>query len=82
MGKPFALRYNDYKDGKSHQRRRVIIKNNKVLMDGKIDIKHLFDIFIKENHINPSQYIQNVQLGIGVTSGYGAVRFNKFNISM
>ena len=82
MGKPFALRYDDYKDGNFRQRRRVIIKNNQKLMKGEIDIKYLFDIFIKNNYINPLQYIQNIQLGIEVTSGYGAVRFNRYNIKL
>ena len=82
MGKTFALRYDDYKDGKIRERRRVIIKDGERLMKGKLDIKSLFDIFINQNYMNPSQYIQNIQLGIEVTSGFGAVRFNKFNIKM
>ena len=82
MGKPFALRYNDYKDGRFRQRRRVIIKNNEKLMKGEIDLKHIFDVFEKENYINPLQYIPNIQLGIEVTRGYEAFRFNRYNIKL
>ena len=82
MGKTFALLYDDYKNGRARERRRVIIKESERLMNGKLDIKNLFDIFINQNYINPSQYIQNIHLGIEVTSGFGAVRFNKFNIEM
>ena len=80
MGKPFAVRYDD--GGGNRQRRRVIIKNDESLMKGKLDLKYLFDMFMKENYINPLQYIQNIQLGIEVSDGYGAIKFNQFDINL
>ena len=82
MGKPFAVRYNDEQDGKFRQRRRVIVKNNETLMSGKLDLKYLFDMFMKKNYLNPLQYVQNIQLGIEVSSGYGAVKINQFDVNL
>ena len=79
-GKPFSVRYNDERDGKFYQRRRVIIKNDESLMKGKLYLKNLLNIFIKKNYLNPMQYIHNIQIGIEVSSGYGAVKFNKYDI--
>ena len=81
-GKPFALRYDDEQNGKFRQRRRVIVKDGEMLTSGRINLKYLFDIFIKENYINTFQYIQNIQLGIEVSSGYGAIKFNQFDINL
>ena len=82
MGKPFALRYKDEKNGKFRQRRRVIVKDGEMLTRGRINLKYLFDIFIKENYLNPLQYIQNIQLGIEVSYGYGAIKFNQFDVNL
>ena len=82
MGKPFVVRFSDDLDGKFYQRRRVIIKNDEKLMKGMVNIKSLLDIFINKNYLNPSEYIHNIQLGIEVTSGYGAVKFNRYNLDM
>ena len=49
-------------------------------MEGKLNLKNLLNIFIKENYLNPLQYIQNIQIGIEVSNGYGAVKFNKYDI--
>lgn len=46
LGKTFALRYDDMLNGKFYERRRVIIKDNKKLMSGTLDVKNLFDRFI------------------------------------
>ena len=80
MGKPFAVRYDDGRVNR--QRRRVIVKNNESLMSGKIDLKYLFDMFMKKNYLNLLQYIQNIQLGIEVYSGYGAIKLNQFDINL
>ena len=82
MGKPFALRYDDEQNGKFRQRKRVIVKDGEMLTGGRINLKYLFNIFIKKNYINPLQYIQNIQLGIEISSGYGAIKFNQFDINL
>ncbi|RXP44538.1 T9SS C-terminal target domain-containing protein [Lutibacter sp. HS1-25] len=79
LGKPFAWLY-DIQD--NYEWRRVIIKDNNKLLNGSLNIKNLFDRFQAEGYINPNQYIYHIQLGIEITQGYGAVRFNKAAISM
>ena len=81
LGKPFALRYDDTPfNGNFYEKRRIIIKNHEKLLSGTLDVKDLFDIFINANYLNPLQYISHMQLGIEVTEGYGAVKFNQFNM--
>ena len=82
MGKTFALRYDDEHNGKFRERRRIIVKYKEKLTRGKLNLKDLFNIFIKENYMNPFQYIQNIQIGIEVTYGYGAIKFNQFDIEI
>jgi len=79
-GKPFAVRYDpdsrgDDPDG--YERRRVIIKDNEKCLEGKLDLKSLFDMFSNEGYLNTEQSIPNIQLGLEVTDGFGALRFNK-----
>ncbi|MBG7630708.1 MAG: T9SS type A sorting domain-containing protein, partial [Bacteroidetes bacterium] len=79
--KPFAWRYNiDLDTG--YEWRRVIIKDNEKLLSGTLDIKEQFNRFIDADYINPAQSISHIQLGLEVTSGYGAVRFNQADITM
>ena len=79
LGKLFSYRYDDKADdGSSYQRRRVIIKNNEKLLSGKLDIKSIFNKFSTAGYLNVSQSIYHIQLGVEVTSGFGAVGFNKF----
>lgn len=82
-GKPFAWRYDDeLNEGDGYERRRVIIKDNEQFLSGRLDLKSLFDTFIAAGYMNPDQSIYHIQLGIEVTEGYGAVRFNEADISM
>lgn len=79
-GKPFAVLY-DLNTSNQYERRRVIIKDNEKFMQGQLDLKALFKMFIDENFLNPKQYIYHIQFGIEVTSGFGAVRFNELHIN-
>ncbi len=79
LGKPFAWRY---KTENNYEWRRVIVKDNEQLLSGTLDIKELFDRFQNEDWINPNQYIYHIQLGLEITEGYGAVRFNKAEIDL
>lgn len=82
LGKQFALRYDDKADdGSTYERRRIIVKNNEKVLAGKLDIKGIFDLFSAAGYLNTQQSIYHIQLGIEVTNGFGAVAFNKFNIS-
>lgn len=78
-GRPFAWRYK--KEGE-YEWRRVIIKDEQKYLKGSLDIKSLFDRFIDNGYINPEQYIYHIQVGIEVTQGYGAVRFNEIEMNM
>lgn len=82
LGKPFALRYDDSLNGAFYERRRVIIKDNEELMSGTVDIKDVFNTFINKGYLNIEQSIYHIQIGIEVTSGYGAVAINQSNIQL
>lgn len=73
-GKPFVWLY---KIEDEYERSRVIIKDNEKLLKGTLDIKQMFNLFIENDIINSDQYIYQLQLGIEVTEGYGAVRINE-----
>ena len=60
----------------------MVVKNNEKLMKGKLNVKNLLNIFIKQNYLKPLPYIQNIQLGIEISSGYGAIKFNQFDINL
>ena len=70
----------DKENGKPLQMRRAIVKDNQKLMGGKLNLKNLLNIFIKENYLNTLQYIQNIQIGIELSNGYGIVNINKDDI--
>ncbi len=82
LGKLFALRYHDEHKGAFYERRRVIVKNHQKLLQGVLDINHLFTRFADEGWLDLNQYIYHLQLGIEVTEGYGAVRINKSDIHL
>lgn len=82
-GSDFAVLYDPDSRGDSpdgYERRRVIIKDDNKYMKGKLDIKDLFDMFSNEGYINTDQYIYHIQLGLEITDGFGAVKFNKSDI--
>lgn len=80
LGKTFAFRYK--KDNSTgYEWRRVIIRNGNTLMSGSIDLKRIFNRFIAAGHINSSQYFPNIQIGVEVTRGFGAIRVNHLNLS-
>ena len=39
MGKSFSVRYNDKENGKPRQMRRIIVKDNEKLIEGKLNLK-------------------------------------------
>ena len=77
LNKPFALRYDDQLNGNFYERRRVIIKDNEKLLAGTLDMKGLFDRFSEEGYLNTTQSIYHIQLGVEVTSGYGALLIDR-----
>lgn len=82
-GKPFAVLYNNDLNGQFYQRRRIIIKNGNVLNQGTLNLKALFDMYSNAGYLNTNQSIPNIQIGLEITDGFGALRFNQidFNIT-
>lgn len=69
-----------YKSENGYEWRRVIIKNNQKLLKGSIDMKGIYDGFISRGYLNVNQCIPNIQVGLEITSGYGALRMNQWRI--
>lgn len=85
LGKNYRLLYDPESRPDTHpgyERRRAIILNNEQLLQGTIDVEQLFTRFQDENWLDQNQSIANIQLGIEVTDGFGAVRVNSANINM
>lgn len=78
-GKAFARLYDT--DG-NYEWRRVIIRDNEQLLSGTLSILELYNQFISQGYIDPNQYVPNIQVGIEVTEGWGAVRFNKSHFTI
>lgn len=79
-GKTFARRYDT--DAAGYEWRRVIVKNGDKWLSGTLDVKKIFGGFIAAGYLNPQQYIYHIQLGLEITNGFGAVRFNKAQFVM
>ncbi|WP_430816520.1 T9SS type A sorting domain-containing protein [Carboxylicivirga sp. RSCT41] len=71
-----------YKEEDGYEWRRVIIKDNQRLLNGTIDMKGIYDSFITRGYLNASQYIPNIQVGLEVTDGFGALRLNSWAIRL
>jgi len=80
LGKPFAMMHDStgtIENVQGYQLRRVIIKNNEKLLQGKIDFKELYNSFTSRGFLDKDLYFPNIQFGIEVTEGWGAVRINQ-----
>lgn len=81
-GKQFAVLYDDEDKGAFYERRRVIVKNGDKLTSGTLDLKALFDMFASKNYLNTNQSIPNIQVGLEITKGFGAIRFNQIDFKL
>ncbi len=83
LGKTFAMMHDSTgtMNLKGYQLRRAIIKNNDLLMSGKIDLKNIFNSFTSRGFLNEDLYFPNIQFGIEVTDGWGAIRLNKLEFT-
>ncbi len=66
-----------YKTEGDYEWRRVIIKDQQRWLKGSLDLKEIYQPFLTAGYIDTNQYIPNIQAGIEVTDGFGAIRFNK-----
>ena len=82
LTKPFTLLYDTLiQNGGLYERRRVIIKDNQRLLSGNIDLLYYFNRFAEGGMLKKSQYIPNIQFGVEVTSGFGAIKINTLSIT-
>ena len=63
-----------------YQFRRAIIKNENLFSSGQVDLAAIYNSFKSRGFLKDELYFPNIQFGIEVTEGWGAVRFNKFEI--
>jgi hypothetical protein len=61
--------------------RRAIILDKEVVDSGRIDLNKLFDRFNADGYMDLSLSIPNIQFGVEVTDGFGAVLVNQLSIS-
>lgn len=78
-GNPYTLLY---KEENGYEWRRVIIKDHARYQQGTVDLLGLFKRFEEEGMVNMQQSIPNIQFGVEVTEGFGAIHFNKLNLNM
>lgn len=71
-----------YKEENGYEWRRVIIKNEQKLLKGSVDLKGIYDSFVSRGYLNANQYIPNIQIGLEVTDGFGALIMNQWKIRM
>ena len=82
LGEQFTLLYDTLtQNGGEYERRRVIVKDGGRVKQGEIDILSFFDRFSRDGMLNKSQYIPNIQFGVEVTSGFGAIEVHSLSIT-
>ena len=69
-----------YKEEDGYEWRRVIIRDDKKWLKGILDLHRTYKQFSNRGYLNKEQYIPNIQIGIEVTDGFGAVRVNHWRI--
>ena len=80
-GKPFAVLYDNENNGEFYERRRVIVKDGLSVTQGTLNLKSLFDMYSNAGFLNTNQSIPNIQVGVEVTKGFGALRFNQLEFN-
>jgi len=69
-----------YKEEDGYEWRRVIVRDNGKWLEGKLDLYGTYKQFSNRGYLKEAQYIPNIQVGIEVTDGFGAIRVNKWDI--
>lgn len=65
-----------------YQLRRAIIKNNETYLSGTVDLKAIYNSFTSRGYLNEDLYFPNIQIGIEVTEGWGAIRVNEWDMQL
>jgi len=69
-----------YKEEDGYEWRRVIVRDNGRWLNGILDLYRTYKQFSSRGYLNEAQYIPNIQVGVEVTDGFGAIRVNKWDI--
>lgn len=78
-GKSFSVPYKK-DESTGYENRRVIIQSGKELHAGRIDLLKLFAMFREQGMLQFEQSMASVMIGVEVTKGFGAVRFEKIDL--
>jgi hypothetical protein len=70
-----------YKEEAGYEWRRVIIRDEERWLNGTLDLHALYHFFAENGALNVAQFVPNIQVGIEVTEGFGAVRVNHLGFS-
>lgn len=82
LGAAYCLMHKeDIKNGGPYHLRRAIIKNSETVEQGQIDLMQLFNLFNNYGYIEMDLSVPNIQFGVEVTNGLGAIRVNKLSIT-
>lgn len=65
-----------------YQLRRAIIKNNDTYLKGSLDLATIYNEFTSRGFLDKDMYFPNIQIGIEVTEGWGAMRVNEWNMRL
>jgi hypothetical protein len=79
LGAPCVMLYRT--DSTGYEWRRVIVKDNARIERGAVDLLSLFRRFADQGFLDTSQSIANVQFGVEVTAGFGAVTVNSLGMT-
>lgn len=60
-----------------YQLRRAIIKNHDTYLQGSVDLAAIYDDFTSRGYLDEDLYFPNIQIGVEVTEGWGAMRVNE-----
>ncbi len=81
MGASYILMHKeDVKNNNPYHYRRAIVNNGETVEQGTVDLMQLFNLFNNQGYMDKSLYVPNIQFGVEVTDGLGAIRINKLFI--
>lgn len=82
-GQTFArLHQYTQKNGRDYENRRVIVKDDGQWMAGTLDVLDQYLRFHDAGYLDTAQSIPNIQVGVEVTDGFGAVRVDRWDIGL
>lgn len=65
-----------------YQLRRAIILNDGQYWQGTVDMKAIYNSFTSRGYLSEDLHFPNIQMGIEVTDGWGAIRVNQWQMRL